>query len=309
MMRPRALGGGASLGAAGQRLDLVGIDADREGVGGERAVEDPDRGRRSRSVAAGDFSEIAAEVRGIPVGLEADEIEGAEAAGEALVLGERGEDLGRRERDVQEEAHAALPARGAHLLAHQEEVVVVHPDGVVGAGELGEEAGEAAVDRLVGGEVGLVEMREVDPVVEDRPERAVGVAEVVALVLGLGQVGEGELDVAFGEEPDAAGLALDGLAGPAEPDAAAALRQRLLDRHRQPAGARGAGARDAVRGDDQASRHGGIRTPGGRWQGRNVRRAAGTGFRRGGGQARAAAGSRRASARIAVSTATWRWIE
>ena len=131
-----------------------------------------------------DLREIAAEVRGVALGLEADEVEGGEAAGEALVLGQGGEDLRRREGDVQEEAHAALPARGAQLLAHEQEVVVVHPDGVVLAGEGGEEAGEAAVDRLVGGELGLVEMREVDAVVEDRPERAVGVAEIVALVLG-----------------------------------------------------------------------------------------------------------------------------
>ena len=77
-------------------------------------------------------------------------------------------------------------------------MVVVHPDGVVLADELGEQAAEPAVDRFVGGELGLVEMREIDAVVEDRPERAVGVAEVVAVVLGLGQVGEGELDVALG---------------------------------------------------------------------------------------------------------------
>ena len=88
---------------------------------------------------------------------------------------------------------------------------------------------------LVGGELGLVEMGEVDAVVEDRPERAVGVAEVVALVFGLGQVGEGEVDVALGEEPHAAGLALDGLAGPAEPDAAA-LGEGVAERHRQAAG-------------------------------------------------------------------------
>ena len=62
---------------------------------------------------------------------------------------------------------------------------------------------------LVGGELGLVEVGEVDAVVEDRPQRAVGVAEVVAVVFGLGQIGEGEVDVALGEEPDAAGLALD----------------------------------------------------------------------------------------------------
>ena len=259
----------------------------------------------SSSVGAEVLDEIAPEVRSVAVGLEADEVEGAEAAGEALVLRQRGEDLGRRERDVQEEAHAPVPARGAQLLAHQQEVVVVHPDDVVGAGELRQQPGEAAVDRLVGGELGLVEMREVDAVVEDRPERAVGVAEVVAVVLGLGQVGERVVDVALGEEADAAGFALDRLAGPAEPDAAA-LGERVGQRHRKAAGARGAGRRDAVRGDDQSSRHGGERPHGrgGRQAGERARRPA-VPARSGPGAA--ASGSSRASARIAVRTATWRW--
>jgi len=66
-------------------------------------------------------------------------------------------------------------------------MVVVDPDGVVGAGELRQEAGEAAVDVLVGSEVAVGEVGEVDAVVEDRPEGAVGVAEVIALMLGLGE--------------------------------------------------------------------------------------------------------------------------
>ena len=72
----------------------------------ERAVEDLDPAVvEQRSAAA--FNQIAAEVRGVALGLEADEVEGAEAAREALVLGQRGEDLGGREGDVQEEADAA----------------------------------------------------------------------------------------------------------------------------------------------------------------------------------------------------------
>ena len=194
----------------------------------------------SSSVGAELLDEVAPEVGGVALGLEADEVEGAEAAGEPLVLRQRGEDLGRRERDVQEEAHPPFPARGAQLGAHQQEVVVVHPDDVVGAGELRQQPGEAAVDRLVGGELGLVEMREVGAVVEHRPERAVGVAEVVAVVLGLREVGEREVDVVLGEEPDPAGLALEHLARPAEPDR---RRARQARRPAPPPGRRRAGRR------------------------------------------------------------------
>ena len=300
--RPSRPAADARLVRFGGAGDVVGVDADREGLGAQRPVAR----RWMRAVVeqrgAEVLDEVAAEVRGVALGLEADEVEGAEAAGEPLVLRQRGEDLGRRERDVQEEAHPPFPARGAQLGAHQQEVVVVHPDDVVGTGELRQQPGEAAVDRLVGGELGLVEVREVDAVVEHRPERAVGVAEVVAVVLGLGQVGEREVDVVLGEEPDPAGLALERLARPAEPDAAA-LGQRVGQRHRQTAGARGAGRGDAVRGDDQSSRHGEQRTPRAPgWQPRNAPASPAVPLR----PAPAASGSSRASARIAVSTATWR---
>ena len=170
------------------------------------------------------------------------------------MLREGGEDLRGGKGDVQEEAHAALPARGAKFLAHEQEVVVVHPDDVVLAEKGDEEAGEAAVDRLVGGELAFVETGEIDAVVKDRPEGAVGEAEVVALVFGLGEVGEDEIDVALGDEPHAAGLALDGLARPAEPDAAA-LGERVPERHGKAARPRVARRRNAIGCNDQPSGH------------------------------------------------------
>ena len=246
-------GGVAALLALGLGGDFVGVDADREGLGAYGLVESLNP-PVVQDHAACDIREIAAEVGGVALGLEADEVEGAEAARQPLVLRERGEDLGRRKRGVQEEAHAPLPAGLAHLLPHEQEVVVVHPDGVVLAGELGEQAREAAVDLLVGGELGLVEMREVDAVVEDRPEGAVGVAEIVAFVFRLGEVREGEVDVALGEEAHAAGLALHRLAGPAEPDAAA-FGECVAEGHGQATCAQLARGGHAIGCDDQPSRH------------------------------------------------------
>ena len=179
VIRPRRPTAARPSSLSERRGDVVGIDADGEGVGGDGAVEDAERAVLVRNGAAL-FDEIATEVRGVAVGLEADEVEGAEAAGQALVLGEGGEDLRCREGDVQEEAHLPVPARGAQLLAHQQEVVVVHPDDVVRPGQLGEEPAEAAVDPLVGLELGVVEVSEIDAIVEDRPEGAVGVAEIIA---------------------------------------------------------------------------------------------------------------------------------
>ena len=85
-------GGGAALLALGLGGDVVGVDADGEGLGAQGLVEDLDPAVVEDG-SSSDLREIAAEVRGVAVGLEADEVEGGEAAGEALVLGKRGENL------------------------------------------------------------------------------------------------------------------------------------------------------------------------------------------------------------------------
>ena len=61
-----------------------------------------------------------------------------------------GEQLERRERDVQEEADRGVGPQGAHHRRHELQVVVVHPDDRVGRGDLGEPVGESLVDGDVG---------------------------------------------------------------------------------------------------------------------------------------------------------------
>ena len=261
----------------------------------------------SRDGSAAVFNEISAEVRGVALGLEADEVEGAEPAGEPLVLRQRGEDLGRREGDVQEEAHVPVPAGLPHLLAHQQEMVVVHPDGVVLAGELREQPGEAAVDLLVGLELGFVEMGEVDAVVEDRPERAVGVAEIVALVFGLrsGRRGRSRrcLRRRAGRRGSRARRVSPDQPNQTPPPRSASASARATA---SPPALRRARAGDAVGGDYQAARHDGTRPHACRDDKMRTRPCS-SGSARQAAQ-RAAAGTSRASARMAVSTATWRWM-
>ena len=72
-------------------------------------------------------------------------------------------------------------------------------------------------------------------------------------MLGLGEVGEREIDVALGDHAQAALLAVGDLARPAEPDPAAAFGERVGERDREPAGARLARGGGAVRSDDKAS--------------------------------------------------------
>ena len=116
--------------------------------------------------------------------LEADQV-GAEQALEDLAPPRQlREQLGRRERDVQEEADPQVGPQLAQHLRHQLQLVVVHPDGrVLGGAASAAVLGEAPVDRDVGVPPLAVELRLGDHVVVERPQRGVGEALVEVLDL------------------------------------------------------------------------------------------------------------------------------
>ena len=74
---------------------------------------------------------------------------------------------------------AALPQR----LGQRHEVVIVHPDDVVGLQHLVEFGGEMLIDAEIAAEVAAGEFRQVQPVMEDGPQHPVGEAVVVFLVV------------------------------------------------------------------------------------------------------------------------------
>ena len=131
-------------------------------------------------------------------------------------------------------------------------MVVVHPDDVVRLQDLGQLVGEVPVDAEIAGEVAAVELGEIDPVVQDRPQHPVGEAVVIFLVVLLGQVGDDEaplrgLDLARGD------LACrDNIAAPAEPHRLRMLPDRR-ERDLKPARALAVRARrrDTIGDEDQ----------------------------------------------------------
>ncbi len=138
-------------------------------------------------------------------------------------MGQRPEDLGRRERDVEKEADPGARQPPAEQLRHQHELVVVHPDQVPLAIHLGHRVGEALVDRPVDRQVlGAVGHRPGE-VVEDRPDEPVGEAVVVPRHLLLGE--EDRREVIEAEPLGQRGALLlgevGGGPGPAEPPASA----------------------------------------------------------------------------------------
>ena len=111
--------------------------------------------------------------------------------------------------------------------------------------------GEALVRALVAaGEVALI-FGEIDPIVEQRPQRAVGVAVIIFLDVLLLEVDRRRRHAVLALEIDVAGEVVGPLARPAEPDAAI-LAQRRGQRDGEPA-LRAAAGGDAVGNDDQAA--------------------------------------------------------
>ncbi len=178
--------------------------------------------------------------------LEADQV-GAEQALEDLPPPRQLlEELGRRERDVQEEPDVEVGSQLAEHLRHQLQLVVVHPDGRALGRPVGGVVGEAPVHRDVRLPPLAVELRLGDDVVVERPEGRVGEALVEPLDLLLGQRDRVQSHAVVVEGLQA-GL---GAARPADPDAVVGAHHRL-DRGDQATGRRpplrlAVGARDAV---------------------------------------------------------------
>src|SRR5947209_18263961 len=101
------------------------------------------------------------------VGLQtkADEIVGGQGAGQVLVLGDGHERLPGRAGNVQIEPDRVLHAELPELSGEGDQVVIVHPDDVVGAQHRLQQAGEPPVDRDVAIVEAGFELGQVEPIV------------------------------------------------------------------------------------------------------------------------------------------------
>src|SRR5690606_36554936 len=156
----------------------------------------------------------------------------AERAQQFVVRRDDGEDFRWRKGNVQKEADAVANAQPAAFFGERNQVVVENPDDVVRLEQRLELLGEHRIDAPVTLVFFAVVTRQVDAVMEDRPEGGVGEAAVILVVVALVQRQGGIGDVAHRLAADiGAGTYL---ATPAEPDATG-LAQRIVDPDRQPA--------------------------------------------------------------------------
>jgi hypothetical protein len=97
----------------------------------------------------------------------------------------------RRKRNVQEKAHRAMEAALAQHAAERDQMIVVRPHRVVRLQHGAEGIGEAAIDRQVALVILAAEAHQADPEMQQRPQRAVGEADIEAAIVLRGEVDRG----------------------------------------------------------------------------------------------------------------------
>jgi hypothetical protein len=171
---------------AGQLLQPADVDGDRERAGLNGAAV-----RQVDEVAVGLVADPLAHqpdevLRGTRA-LEPDHVSAEQALQDLPSPWQLLEQLGRRERDVQEEADPQVRPELTQHLRHQLELVVLDPDQGTLLGDLGGPFGEALVDPPIGVPPVAMELRMSDHVVVERPQGRVGEALVVFLDLVVRQ--------------------------------------------------------------------------------------------------------------------------
>ena len=138
---------------------------------------------------------------------------------------------------MKEEADLVGVAALAQRLGQRNQVIVVHPDYVVGTQQLLEISGEKFIDANIAAEIAAREFGKVEPVMQNRPQHTVGKAVVEFLVVVLAQIDGGVSDVVVFGDLGGTRVFFRDTPAPAEPKTAAPP-QRRPDRDLEPAGAR-----------------------------------------------------------------------
>ena len=157
---------------------------------------------------------------------------------------------------MQEKADPVLHAQLAQFLGQRDQVIVVHPDQVVGLDQRRQHARQIFVDRDIALELLAMKFDQAELVMQQRPQRAIGIAQVVILIVRRVQIDRGEGDIALLEDRRLFRPGFADLARPAEPDAAVGF-QGFAQRRFQSAGPprTGGGDADTIRDGDQSAQN------------------------------------------------------
>ncbi len=170
--------------------------------------------------------QIAREIVGVVRRLESDEVVGRQLRNEPFMVGQCRQNVRRRKRDVQEEADPVAVTAIAQHFGERDQMVVVHPDDIVVAQDVVQLSRELRVDAPIAAEIAARKLREIEPIMQDRPQHAIGKAAVIFLIVRIDQVRHDVGDTAAFDGLGHDIVFVGNLPAPAEPDARTALQQR-----------------------------------------------------------------------------------
>jgi hypothetical protein len=93
------------------------------------------------------------EIGGVVCGLESDQIVGIQLWNEPIMVWQRGENLRRRKRHMEEKADTILMAAIAQHLRQGDKMIIVHPDDVVGLQQFAQLHSEVKIDSPIAAEI------------------------------------------------------------------------------------------------------------------------------------------------------------
>jgi hypothetical protein len=183
--------------------------------------------------------QVANEIAGIAFGLEADNVVLQQQWYQLLVLRQRGQNLRRRKRNVQEKPDPVGVPAPPQGVRDGNQMIVVYPDQIVVFDDFFELGREMIIHPEIAAEIAAREFGEVQPVVQDWPQHPIGEAVVIFLKVVLRQVGDDIFDVLVPDGARFQPVRRSDIAAPAEPDTAVPVERRS-QRDFETAGALGA---------------------------------------------------------------------
>jgi hypothetical protein len=106
-------------------------------------------------------------------------------------------------------------------------VIVVNPYDIVGLKKLVQFRGEDLVDPHIAAEITTGEFRQIQPVMENRPQHSVGVSIVIFLIVLFNQIDQHIRLMAALDRPDGDARFCSHLAAPSEPDSGMSTQDRM----------------------------------------------------------------------------------
>ncbi len=211
-----------------QLREVVPVDPDRIGARDRGAPLEADGAFRAVDFGAQLVLAVMQEALEPFLRLETDHVVIEQRAHESLVIGQRDEQPRRWPGNVQEETDAVLEPARAQPLAQWDEMVIVDPDGIVGLDQRRNLVGKAFVDALVALARLAFVLREVEAVMEQRPQRRIGIAVVIFVDIALRQIDRRGGHAVIGLRVDMPGApAFAFLPRPAEPQPLAIAERRM----------------------------------------------------------------------------------